>query len=279
MIDSKLTRKRLVLFAFVVLVVSVVGFTWFMMQPPGEEEAAEEMHTFLLHEDHEFSLTVGKTATTTELHTLHGGQDSGDNKVKIYGDYLYEVDGTIEGNTRARDPWEMRQYMMDGAVKSEKEYETKVDERALSIRKSNSTETLFNESFPGVTEDDFGETFHVEVGDRSEWRFVSYQDELAAIIDETESVEEDEPRGGWVNILLDSDEEEVAEYLNRLQEAPSGKTFVEIPPDEIEEYEVKFSYNYEAGIQHTGTPAFLFVYAETTEWTIITHHGRLYIDT
>jgi len=240
-----LDRKYIAVVALI-LVLVVVGLVSFLsLQNPSDEELAGEMRDFLLTGNQEYVISMQNETNHEELHRVSGFSTR---QSELRGVYQHQVNGTIN---------------------QESGYETALKDGNLTMEVND----VGNETVSGVTEEDLGSTFDVSVGNRTEWRFVSYEDELRGILNETESVEGEPP--GDVVISLDTNESEVAEYFNRLQEAPTGRTFVEVSPEDIQKYNAEFEFEYHDGrIDLAEDEAKLFVSAETENWTVESEIGE-----
>jgi len=251
-----LDRKYIAVVALI-LVLVVVGLVSFLsLQNPSDEELAGEMREFLLPGSGEYTITLERNSSHQERYSIFGEntvikreqKGVNTNQFTFRGGYRHEINGTIE---------------------SEKGYETDLKDGNLTME----IRDVGNETVSGVTEEDLGSTFDVSVGNRTEWRFVSYEDELRGILNETESVEGESP--GDVVISLDTNESEVAEYFNRLQEAPTGRTFIEVSPEDIQKYNAEFEFEYHDGrIDLAEDEAKLFVSAETENWAVESEIGE-----
>jgi len=115
------------------------------------------------------------------------------------------------------------------------------------------------ETVSGVSRDDLGRTFSVSIGNRTEWLFTSYEDELHSILNGTKNMEDGAPRP--IVISFDTNRTEVAAYLNRLQEGPTGRTFVRVSPNDIKQYTAEFR-------RGENNYARLYVAAETEKWNL-----------
>jgi len=222
-----------------------------------DEKLEETMGNLLLPEGEYYEVTIKSKTGSEEVHELRGGPARlPENTFEGVPEFKFSATYT---------------HLINQTEMEDRRYTTEVTDGGLRLN----IEGVGNETVSGVTGEGLGRVFNVDIGDRSEWRFVSYEDELRAILDETEGIKGSPP--GDVVISLDTNESEVAGYFNRLQEAPAGKPFANISAADIQNYEATFSFTARdnGGIDPTGSvgdnsnhAAVLRISAETERWDI-----------
>jgi len=206
--------------------------------PPSEEEL-ENVPNFLNPGEYYYDIVIRSKEQPQETHTLEGVFSK---FPVVRSKERFSLEATYE-------------YRVNETVEKERRYETRLDDEDLTMRVSDSGE----ETVSGVSRDDLGKKFSVSIGNRTEWRFTSYEDELHSILNSTKNVEAGAPRP--IVISFDTNRTEVAAYLNRLQEGTTGMAFVRVSPGNIEEYTAEFR-------RGENNYARLYVAAETKKWKL-----------